>query len=170
MGQYRRVGAGQDPYLSLEHIRDELAAEAEDYPAAMEVLGAALAAMKRAGTPVGVTAALARAEGAVEAGGRWGDGYDHVLTVTAVGEEYHHYPRTPDSDQAPDPARPLTLAEVADDIDPADDEFAALLQVLRALDAAGHALAVEAIAPVYWKAEAIVRTRAGARLTIAVGD
>lgn len=164
----RRVGSGRSPYMCPEDVRAELAAEAEEVPAAVELLAQILIALEPTPVPADITCTLARTHNSVAAGGRIGD-HDRELTVAVVGEDYDHYPRTPDESTTPRADRPLSLEEVAAHVDPADSDYVLLLEVLRALVAVEPQMSMEALAPTYWGPEAIVRTPDGDRLTIATG-
>jgi hypothetical protein len=167
MTQYRRVGHGQDPYMSKADIRAELEREAEEYPAAMGLLIAALTAMEHAGTPIGVTCTQAPRTGGMSVGGHFPHGRNRLLTVAPIGNQERPYPRTPTERAARSGDRPLSLDEAASHIDPDDPDFVLLLEILRALAVVVEPqLAVEAIAPTYWEPEAIVRTPDGDRLTL----
>lgn len=144
--------------MSVEDVRTELADEVESL-AAVELLAQILAALEPTPVPVRLTCATVPTHTSVAAGGRIGDD-DRELTVAVIGEEYDHYPSAD---------RPLSLAEVADHINPRDGDYVLLLEILRALAAVEDQVSVEAVAPAYWRPEAIVRTPNGDRLTIATG-
>ena len=168
MAAERRVGPGRSPYMCPKDIRAELAAEAEETPAAVELLAQILIALEPTDVPANATVALAPTRTSVAVGGRIGE-RDRELTVAVAGEGYDHYPRTPAESAAPRADRPLPLDEIAAHVDPEDGDYVLLLEILRALAAVDPQLSVEAIAPAYWGPEVIVRTPGGDRLTIATG-
>src|SRR5690606_5850535 len=131
MAEVRRIPAGGKLYLSTKDVRAAL--EAEEAPAATEALLTCLFALAKADTPMQVTLTMAGAPGQVRAAGRCPDGREAVLSVAEVGAAYARSPRLPGASEAPDPRRPLALAEVATHIDPGDEDFAALLHLLHAL-------------------------------------
>lgn len=168
MSHYRRVGHGQNPYMSTEDVRADLAPHAEHIPAAVEFLAQALGALEGAGVRTEVTCTLVPGRASVAAGGRIGGGRGRELTVTQVNQAYDHYPRTPDENATASVDRPVSLDEVAAHTDPRDDDLVLLLDLLRALADAEPHLIVEALAsPARWRPEAIVRTPDGDRLAIA---
>src|SRR5690625_1415384 len=81
----RRVGPGRSPYLTPEGVRAELAAEAEEIPAAVELLAQILTALESTDVPANATVALAPAHTSVAVGGRIGE-HDRELTVAIIGE------------------------------------------------------------------------------------
>lgn len=158
MGQYRRVGHGQNPYMDVGQVRADLGVDAEEAPAAMELLAQVFTAMQDNATPIRATLTLARRSGALGVGGRWPDGHDRMLTV----EHAQGY------DHCGDHPGPLSLAQVCDLIDPRDSDCAALVQVLRALYAVEPQTVVETLAEGY--PAAVVSTPDGDRFTLTTAD
>ena len=153
-----RVQPGQGGSYTEADIREEIGADAEDHPVALEALLTIVAALEAAGTPVLVTTAELPHSGGVAVGGSWPDGRTRMLTVTEVGERHDDYPR-----------HRLPLAEAPAHLDPADPDAQALATITRALAPIEPQAIVEAIAPAHW-AQLLIRTPGGELLTVAVED
>lgn len=156
---FRRVGGGRDGFLSEAQVREELGVEVEVQSGASAALLATLAAMEAAGTGIGVTTVTVPYSGGVAVGGYWADGTTRTLTVAQTGEGHDHYPHGR-----------LSLAGAVGALDPADPDRAALAAVLRAVEGADPQVLVEALAPVHWAAEALLRLPGGELITLTIEE
>ncbi|GAA1463514.1 hypothetical protein GCM10009603_36530 [Nocardiopsis exhalans] len=149
---------GQGGTYTEADIREEIGADAEDHPVALEFLLVTLAALEAAGTPVLVTTVELPYSGGVAVGGSWPDGRTRLLTVTEVNEAHDDYPRDP-----------VALAQAPAHLDATDTDAQALAAITRALTPIEPQAIVEAIAPASW-AQLLIRTPGGDLLTVAVQD